>query len=88
MLDLEERSQSKTEPSREWRNWYRVTTPGVRLYVPIAALWRDGLYPGPSIFPSKDVAEFYATKFLSIQDERFLELCQHAGAYPEGEGPV
>lgn len=86
MLELEERPAVRVEPAKQWRNWYWVIAP-IKLHTPIRAIWRRGVHPGPHLFPSKDIAEAYAIKFLAQQTPDFRWRIDYHEAFPEGETP-
>ena len=86
MLDLEERPAVRSEPAKQWRNWYWVIGP-VKLLKPIEALWRRGVHPGWALFASKDIAESYARKFLAEQHPEFQRRIEYYEAFPEGVTP-
>jgi hypothetical protein len=85
MLDLEDRPLVRTAPPKRWRNWYRVHQRMQPLKrVPV---WEPGLHPGPDIFPSKDIAEEHALKFIAACRPDTRSWFDHLGAYPDGETP-
>ena len=86
MLELEERPAVRVEPAKQWRNWYWVIAP-IKLHTPIQAIWRRGVHPGPHLFPSKDIAEAYAIKFLAQQTPDFRWRIEYHEAFPEGVTP-
>ena len=53
----------------------------------VAALAQRGVHPGPHLFPSKDIAEAYAIKFLAQQTPDFRWRIDYHEAFPEGETP-
>ncbi len=86
MLEIEERPLTHIAPPKRWRNWYWVIAP-IKLHTPIHQIWRHGVHPGPHLFPSKEIAEAYATEFLAEQSPDFQWRVEYHEAFPEGETP-
>jgi hypothetical protein len=68
--------------AKSWRNYYRVYH--VLNLIPLGTLF-PGIHPGPSVFPSKEIADQHALMFLGLVNPPGRFLMDHAGAYPEGE---
>jgi hypothetical protein len=82
MLDVKTKPRTATPPATRWRNYYRVYR--VLNLVPLGPLF-PGIHPGPSIFPSKEIAEQHALSFLAELNPPGRFIMDHAGAYPEGD---
>lgn len=85
MLDLKPKPAPRTQapPAKRWRNYYRIYR--VLNIVPHGTYF-PGLHPGPSVFPSKEIAETHAHALLAMLNPPGLSvIMEHAGAYPEGE---
>jgi hypothetical protein len=82
MLDLKPAPRTATPPAKAWRNYYRVYR--VLNLFPLGPLF-PGIHPGPSIFPSKEIAEQNAMNFLAELNPPGRVFMDHAGAYPEGD---
>ncbi|MES1159106.1 MAG: hypothetical protein ABUL42_04345 [Terricaulis silvestris] len=68
-------------PAKAWRNYYRL----YRVLDLGWGPWFPGIHPGPSVFPSQDVAETHAEAFLRFMNPPGRWLVDFAGAFPEGE---
>jgi hypothetical protein len=83
MLDLKPKPRTQTPPAKAWRNYYRVYR--VLNIFPLGTLF-PGIHPGPSIFPSKEIAEHHAVAFLNqLNPPGWRVIVDFAGAYPEGD---
>lgn len=87
MLELEERPAVRVEPAKQWRNWYWVVRPLKVATTPLQAIWRPGVHPGPHLFPSKELAETYATRFLAGQKPEVQQCIEYHEAFPDGVTP-
>lgn len=82
-VKLKPKSQAATPPAKRWRNYYRVYR--VINIVPHGTLF-PGLIAGPSVFPSKEIAESHALALLGMLNPPGMSVVmEHAGAWPEGE---
>lgn len=86
MLDLEERPAVRVEPAKQWRNWYWVIAP-IGFESDRQKIWRPGVHPGPHLFPSKEMAETHAIKFLAAQKPEAQRRIEYHEAFPEGVTP-
>ena len=84
MFKLQEKPRTRAEPSKQWRNYYRVYHV---LNLGRTGHWFPGIHGGPDTFPSKDIAEQHAIQFLGMLNPPGCYLMDHAGAYPEGDAP-
>ena len=82
MLDVKPKPRTATPPAKAWRNYYRVYR--VLNLIPLGQLF-PGIHAGPSIFPSKEIAETHAHYFLAELNPPGRFIMNFVGAYPEGE---
>lgn len=82
MLSAELKPHLSTPPAKRWRNFYRVYRV-LRLW-PMGYVF-PGLIPGPSVFPSKEIADERAAAFVNAVNWPNRCMLEHAGAFPEGE---
>lgn len=82
MLDLKPSPRTHAPPAKAWRNYCRVYRV-LNLY-PLGPVF-PGIHPGPSIFPSKEIAESHAVSFLAEFNPPNRCFMDFVGAYPEGE---
>jgi hypothetical protein len=83
MLALKPKPRTATPPAKRWRNYYRLYR--VLNIIPHGTLF-PGLVVGPSVFPSKEIAESHALSLLALLNPPGRSIImEHAGAYPEGE---
>ena len=87
MLELEERPAVRVEPAKQWRNWYWVVTRLKVITTPLQTIWEPGVHPGPHLFPSKEIAETQAIKFLASQRPEVQRCIEYHEALPEGVTP-
>lgn len=83
MIEVEERTEETTAPSKAWRNWYLPQFTGpyrCRACKAMSAAQEGVALPAHcKVHPSKDVAESRASP-----SDRYWG---YLGAYPEGERP-
>lgn len=80
-----------TEPSKRWRNWWRVTQEFIS--IPTGKLRVVGeVYGAPVVWPSREIAEQKARDTLATnrgyaggQIKRSPDI--YLGAFPDGEHP-
>lgn len=86
MLDVQERTTTPAPPSKRWRNYYfayRFVRP-----VPGHPQWLKGrINVGPTVFPSKEIAEQRARDFIAGCTAEARSWFDYLGAFPEGEEP-
>jgi hypothetical protein len=83
MLALKPKPRTATPPAKAWRNYYRVYR--VLNILPLGTLF-PGIVAGPSVFPSKEIAEQHALSLLAaLNPPGRNAIMEHAGAYPEGD---
>jgi hypothetical protein len=82
MLDLKTKPRTATPPAKRWRNYYRVYR--ILNLVPLGPVF-PGIHAGPSVFPSKEIAETHAASFLAELNPPGRFIMDFVGAYPEGE---
>ena len=83
MLDVKPKPRTATPPAKAWRNFYRVYR--IMNLFPLGTVF-PGIHGGPSIFPSKEIAEQHALTFLAdLNPPGYSIIMDHVGAYPEGE---
>jgi hypothetical protein len=84
MLALEEKPSTHTPPAKRWRNYYRVYHV---LHMGPHGHWFPGLHPGPSFFPSQDVAESHARAIVAEINPPGRWVMEHVGTFPEDQKP-
>jgi hypothetical protein len=82
MLELKPAPIPHAPPAKGWRNYYRVYR--VLDIFPLGTLF-PGIHGGPDVFPSKEIADEKALRFLGMVNPPGRWFMDHAGAYPEGE---
>ena len=83
MLSLKPAPRTATPRAKRWRNYYRVYR--IMNLFPIGPVF-PGIHSGPSIFPSKEIAEQHALTFLAdLNPPGRSIIMDFVGAYPEGE---
>jgi hypothetical protein len=82
MLDLKPKPRTGAAPAKGWRNYYRVYR--VLDIFPLGTLF-PGIHGGPDVFPSKEIADEKALRFVEMVNPPGRWFVDHAGAYPEGE---
>jgi hypothetical protein len=82
MLNVKPRPTPHTPPAKGWRNYYRVYR--VLDIWPMGTMF-PGIHGGPDVFPSQEIAEEKALRFLRIVNPPGRWFMDHAGAFPEGD---
>lgn len=90
--DTELQREPVKEPAKRWRNWWRFSIP-VQVKKS-GQVFEPGDHPGPSVFPSREIAEQRALEKLrgdlTYEDGTttpFADNVFYLGAFPEGEKP-
>ncbi|MES1157040.1 MAG: hypothetical protein ABUL73_04585 [Alphaproteobacteria bacterium] len=82
MLGVREKTETRTPPSRRWRNYYKVYHV---LYLGRIGPLFPGVHPGPDVFPSQELAEQHALFFVGQINPPGRWFMEFAGAFPEGD---
>ena len=84
MLDVATSSRAKAPTAKRWRNYYRIYR--VLNLARVGQVF-PGIYAGPDLFASQDIAEQHAASFLKLLNPPGRWLMDHAGAFPDGDRP-
>lgn len=83
MLSLKPKPKTATPPAKRWRNYYKLYR--VINIAPHGTLF-PGLVAGPTVFPSKEIADQHALSLLAMLNPPGRSIImEHAGAFPEGD---
>ncbi len=82
MLDTKPAPRTATPPAKTWRNYYRIYRV---LHLGRMGPVFPGIHAGPDLFPSKDVAEQFASTLLAAVNPKGRFLMDYVAAFPEGD---
>lgn len=85
-VDAPERETAK-EPPKRWFNWYACGSLPGRLVGTHIWVNPGEAYRGTVAWPSKDVAESEAARWLERLPQYLAQGGKYLGAFPEGEAP-